>query len=131
MAQKISLSSPLGIYKKKRNTTQSTAVSVSISEITCSSRIALEPGCVPTEHQARHASAHPEEVMNPALPSTCSQTAPTHPFASPSHEQATAEAQALGRHRGSYPTTLLHVFNARAGKRCISPPESASTGLVC
>lgn len=56
--------------------------------------------------------------MNPALPSMCSQT---HPLASPSRGQATAETQGVGRHRGSYPTTLLHVCNTTAGKHCISP----------
>lgn len=73
-AQKIGLSSPLGM---KKNPTQSTAVSISIPEITYSSRIALEPSCVSTEQWAKHASTHAEEVTNPALPSTCSQTAPT------------------------------------------------------
>lgn len=110
---------------------QSTAVSISISEITYSSRIALEPSCVPTEQWAKHASTHPEEVMNPALPSTRSQTAPTPTSASPSHEQATAETQGVGRHQGNYPTTLPHVFSARAGKHSISPPGSASMGFVC
>lgn len=69
--------------------------------------------------------------MNPALPSTCSQTAPTPTSASPSHEQATAETQGVGRHQGNYPTTLPHVFSARAGKHSISPPGSASMGFVC
>lgn len=68
--------------------------------------------------------------MNPALPSTYSQMVPIHPFISPRYAQAIVETQGAGRHQGSYPTTQLHIFNVRAGKHCISPPESASMGLV-
>lgn len=56
--------------------TQSTAVSITMFEIICSSRIICKSTCV-------H-STHPEEGANPAPASICSQTTSTHPFPSPS-----------------------------------------------
>lgn len=45
------------------------------------------------------------------------------PIASPSHEQAPAHRQRVGRPRGNYPTPLLPVFHARARDPCIHPPK--------
>lgn len=52
------------LWERKNKLNQSRAVSIIMSEITCNCRSALEPGCVPAEQRARHASTHPEEATN-------------------------------------------------------------------
>lgn len=45
------------------------------------------------DQEGQHVSTHPEGITNPALPSRCPQTVPTHPVASPNHDQARAESR--------------------------------------